>query len=158
MENYNQLIIVLFITLVILITPLFFIGFDFWAGVRKAKQRGEKIISDKWKRTTTKIARYYNMLLALMVLDAMQIMGFWYLNSFCDWSAPLFPFIVFIGATFVGAIEVKSIMEPANEKERRDMKQVAALAAEIAKNKTEPEEIAKAIADYLNLGKEGKNG
>lgn len=154
MVNYNQLIIVLFITLVILVTPLFFIGFDFWAGTRKAKLRRERITSDKWKRTTTKIARYYNMLLALMVLDAMQIMGFWYLNNFSGWSAPLFPFIVFAGAIFVGAIEVKSIMEPANEKERRDMKQVASLAAEIAKNKTEPEEIAKAIADYLNLGKE----
>jgi hypothetical protein len=154
MGNYNQLIIVLFITLVILVTPLFFIGFDFWAGTRKAKLRRERITSDKWKRTTTKIARYYNMLLALMVLDAMQIMGFWYLNNFSGWSAPLFPFIVFAGAVFVGAIEVKSIMEPANEKERRDMKQVATLAAEIAKNKTEPEEIAKAIADYLNLGKE----
>lgn len=156
MVNYNQLIIVLFITLVILVTPLFFIGFDFWAGTRKAKLRRERITSDKWKRTTTKIARYYNMLLALMVLDAMQIMGFWYLNNFSGWSAPLFPFIVFAGAIFVGAIEVKSIMEPANEKERRDMKQVASLAAEIAKNKTEPEEIAKAIADYLNLGKEEK--
>lgn len=158
MENYNQLIIVLFITLVILITPLFFIGFDFWAGTRKAKLRGKPITSDKWKRTTTKIARYYNMLLALLILDAMQILGFWYLNTFCDWKAPLFPFIVFAGAIFVGAIEVKSIMEPANEKERRDMKQVAMLAAEIAKNKTEPEEIAKAIADYLNLEKEVKNG
>lgn len=158
MENYNQLIIVLFITLIILITPLFFIGFDFWAGTRKAKLRGEPITSNGWKRTTAKIARYYNMLLALLVLDAMQVMGFWYLNNFSGWSAPLFPFIVFAGAIFVGAIEVKSIMEPANDKERREMKQVAALAVEIAKNKTEPDELAKAIANYLNSEKEVKNG
>lgn len=153
MENYNQLIIVLFITLGILITPLFFIGFDLWAGVRKAKQRNEKITSDGWKRTTAKIARYYNMLLALMVLDAMQIIGFWYLNTFHGWSAPLFPWIVFAGAIFVGAIEVRSIMEPATDKERKEMRQVAELAAEIARHKAEPEEVAKCLAKYLNIGK-----
>lgn len=154
MENYNQLIFVLFITLGILITPLFFIGFDLWAGVRKAKQRNEKITSDGWKRTTAKIARYYNMLLALMVLDAMQIIGFWYLNTFHGWHSPLFPWIVFAGAVFVGAIEVRSIMEPATDKERKEMKQVARLAAEIAKHRTEPEEIARCLAKYLNIEKE----
>ena len=47
----SELIIVLIITFGILLTPLFFIGFDFWAGNRKAKQRGERIYSDKWQRT-----------------------------------------------------------------------------------------------------------
>jgi hypothetical protein len=150
MGNYNQLIVVLFVTLGILVTPLFFIMFDFWAGIRKAKQRGEAITSDKQKRTAIKVARYYNMLLALLVLDTMQIMGFWYLNNFNGWSMPLFPWLVFCGAFFVGAVEIHSILEPANEKERREMKQVTALAAEIAKHRTDPAAIAEEIAKYLN--------
>ena len=66
----------------ILITPLFFIAFDFWAGTRKAKQRGERIVSDGWQRTVRKIARYYNALLALVVVDAMQMASIWYLQEF----------------------------------------------------------------------------
>ena len=54
----------------------------------------------------------------------------------------------------MAAIEVKSIYEKAEEKERREMKQVAALAAEIAKQKTDPEEIAKAIFKYMSKDKE----
>ena len=42
MENYSQLVIVLFITFGVLLTPLFFIAFDYWAGTRKAKQRGDR--------------------------------------------------------------------------------------------------------------------
>lgn len=150
MEKYSQLIVVLFITFGILLTPLFFIGFDLWAGTRKAKQRHERITSDGWKRTTAKVAKYYNMLLALLVIDGMQISGFWYLNIYHGWGAPLFPWLVFAGAIFVGAIEVRSIMEPANEKERKEMKQVALLAEEIAKHRTEPSEIIQALAEYLN--------
>ena len=52
----------------------------------------------------------------------------------------------------VAAIEVKSIYEKAEEKERREMKQVAALAAEIAKHKTDTTEIAKAVVNYMNNG------
>lgn len=37
MKGMSELIIVLIITFGILLTPLFFIGFDFWAGNRKAK-------------------------------------------------------------------------------------------------------------------------
>lgn len=150
MNTYNPLIIVLFITFGLLLTPLFFIGFDYWAGLRKAHQRKERITSDKMKRTSVKIARYYNMLLALLVLDAMQISGFWYLNAFAGWHIPLFPLLVFCGSLFVGGIEIKSILEPADEKERREMIQVAALAQELAKHRTEPTEIAKAVADYIN--------
>ena len=41
----EQLIIILFITIGILVTPLVFIALDFWAGIRKAKLRGEPIIT-----------------------------------------------------------------------------------------------------------------
>ena len=82
----EQLIVILFITVGVLITPLVFIGLDFWAGVRKAKKRGERITSDGWKRTLYKISKYYNMLIPLMIIDGMQITGFWYLNTYSNWG------------------------------------------------------------------------
>lgn len=133
-----------------MILPLFFIACDFWSGIRKAKQRGELITSDGWQRTVKKISRYYNMLLALLLIDLMQLSSMWYLNNFYDWSMPLFPWFIFFGVLFVGVIEIKSIIEPANEKEKKEMKRVAHLASAIASHRTSPEEIAKEISKYLN--------
>ena len=154
MKGVDELFIVAWMLFGILLTPLFFIAFDLWAGIRKAKQRSEKISSDGWKRTVNKVARYYNALLALVVVDCMQMAGVWYLDNYYDYHIPIFPFITLLGAFGVAAIEVKSIYEKAEEKERREMKQVAALAAEIAKQKTDPEEIAKAIFKYMSKDKE----
>lgn len=154
MKGIDELFVVAWMLFGILLTPLFFIAFDLWAGIRKAKQRKEKISSDGWKRTVNKVARYYNALLALVVVDCMQMAGVWYMDNYYDYHIPIFPFITLIGAFGVAAIEVKSIYEKAEEKERREMKQVAALAAEIAKQKTDPEEIAKAIFKYMSKDKE----
>ena len=156
MKGLDELFVVAWMLFGILMTPLFFIAFDLWAGIRKAKQRNEKISSDGWKRTVNKVARYYNALLALVVVDGMQIAGVWYLDNYYGYHIPVFPFITLLGAFGVAAIEVKSIYEKAEEKERREMKQVAALAAEIAKHKADATEIAKAVVEYMNNGKEDK--
>lgn len=47
----DQAAVVMLITFGILVVPLVFIALDFWAGIRKAKQRGEEITSDGWQRT-----------------------------------------------------------------------------------------------------------
>ena len=156
MKGLDELFVVAWMLFGILMTPLFFIAFDLWAGIRKAKQRNEKISSDGWKRTVNKVARYYNALLALVVVDGMQMAGVWYLDNYYGYHIPVFPFITLLGAFGVAAIEVKSIYEKAEEKERREMKQVAALAAVIAKHKADPTEIAKAVVEYMNNGKEDK--
>ena len=154
MKGLDELFVVAWMLFGILMTPLFFIPFDLWAGIRKAKQRNEKISSDGWKRTVNKVARYYNALLALVVVDGMQMAGVWYLDNYYEYHIPVFPFITLLGAFGVAAIEVKSIYEKAEEKERREMKQVAALATEIAKHKADPIEIAKAVVEYMNNNKE----
>lgn len=41
----EQLIVVMFLMVGLLITPLFFIALDFWAGIRKAHTRGDRIRS-----------------------------------------------------------------------------------------------------------------
>lgn len=149
-ELKEQLIALLFIVVVMLITPIIFIALDYWAGIRKARKRGEKIYSDKMKRTVDKISRYYNAILALMVVDGIQITAFIFLYLFNGWNAYTFPLFTFVAVLFVASVEVKSILEPADVKERREMKDVAELAKAIAEHKSDPKEIAEAIAEYLN--------
>ena len=50
---------------------------------------------------------------------------------------------------FVAAIEIKSIVEPADAKESRELKEVAELAKAITAHKSDPKELAEAIAKYL---------
>lgn len=153
----EQLIVVLFVVTGLLIAPLIFIALDYWAGIRKAHQRGEKIISDKMKRTVAKVSRYYNAILAMLVLDCVQIAGFVFLHTFNDWSAITFPFFTMVAVFFVAAIEIKSIVEPATAKESRQMKEVTQLASAIAEHRTDPKEIAQAIIDYLDNNKRIEN-
>ena len=150
----EQLIVLLFVTTGMLFTPLIFIALDYWSGIRKARKRNDPIRSDKMKRTVDKVARYYNAILAMVVLDIIQISAFVFLHVYNDWSAYTFPLFTFIAVMFVAAIEIKSIIEPADAKERREMRDVAELAKAITAHKSDPKEIAEAIAEYLSDKKE----
>ena len=146
----NRLIVMLLIELLILVAPLLFILADLASGLRKAKVRGERIMSNKLRRTVNKMAKYYNVLLTLAVIDALQLACLWYLDTYYDWSMPLFPWLTLLGSAGVGFIETKSIMEPADKKEATELKQISVLAKAIADHRTDPDEIAKAVIDYLN--------
>lgn len=156
MELREQLIFLLFLVLLMLVTPLVFIALDYWAGIRKAKKRGEKIASDKMKRTVDKVSRYYNGIFAMMVLDVIQISMFVFLHLYNGWGAWTVPVFTLIGVSFVAAVEIKSIYEPADVKESRERKDVIELAKAIAEHRSDPAEIAEAIAQYLQ--KRDNNG
>ena len=89
------------------------------------------------------------MLFALVIVDCMQMAGVWYLDNYYEYHIPIFPFITLLGAMVVGTIEIRSIFEKAEDKEKREYKQVAMLATELAKFKTDPDELVKALAKYL---------
>lgn len=145
----EQLTWLLFIVVGMLFTPLVFIALDFWAGIRKSKKRGIRINSDKMKRTVYKVSKYYNTILAMMVVDIIQMMAFIFLWKFNRWDLYTFPIFTLAAVIFVGAIEIKSIVEPADAKEEREFKEVTELAKAIAEHKSDPKEIAEAIAEYL---------
>jgi len=153
----EQLIAMLFFVVALLFTPLTFIGLDYWSGIRKAKKNGIPIYSDKMKRTVDKISRYYNAILAMMVVDFIQITGFIFLYMFNGWSAYTFPVFTLGSVLFIAAIEIKSIYEPADVKESREMREVTELAKAIAEHRSDPKEIAEAIAEYLTVNKKKKN-
>ena len=146
----EQLIFLLFIVILMLIAPLVLIALDFWSGIRKAKKRGVPIYSDKMKRKIDKASRYYNGIFAMMVLDVIQISMFVFLHLYNGWGAWTVPIFTLIGVAFVAAVEIKSIYEPADVKENREMKEVTELAKAIAAHRSEPEEIAQAVAKYLS--------
>jgi len=145
----EQLIWLLFGVVGLLFTPLVFVALDFWSGIRKSHKRGIRIQSNKMKRTIDKIARYYNAILAMMVLDAIQIGAFMFLWKFNEWNLYTFPLFTLIAVLFVAAIEIKSIVEPADAKEWQDLREVTQLAQAIASHKDDPKQLAKDIAEYL---------
>ena len=151
---HEQLIVLLLIITGMLFTPIVFIALDYWAGIRKAHKRGDKIMSDKMKRTVDKISRYYNAILAMLVVDCIQMSAFIFLYLYYSWTAYTLPVFTLGAILFVAAIEIKSICEPADVKESREMKEVTELAKAIAEHKSSPEEIAQAIAKYLNENKD----
>ena len=149
MKGLNELFVVGWMLFGIYIEVFIMILADLWSGIRKAKVRGEIRSSYGYKKTIDKIARYYNALIALTVIDIMQMGGVWYLDGYYNWSWPIFPVITLLGALGISLVELKSIYEKADEKVKGDYDNVAALAAEIAKHKTEPSEIVAALSEYL---------
>ena len=141
MKGFEEVFIVAWIVFGLYMLVFMVVGADLWSGVRKAKRRGEVRSSYGFKRTVDKLARYYNLLIALTVVDCMQMGGVWYLDGYYGYHIPIFPVITLIGAIGLGCIEVRS-----------DYQQVLMLAGEIAKHRTDPEEIAKAVVDYINKG------
>ena len=149
----EQLIVVLFLVVGLLVVPVLLIALDFWAGIRKAHTRGDRIRSDKMQRTIQKLSRYYNAILSMLVLDGVQIAGFVFLHIFNGWTLYTFPLFTLLAVLFVASIEIKSIWEPADVKESREMKEVSELAKAIVAHRSDPKELAEAIAEYLNAKK-----
>lgn len=146
----SKLVVLGLILFVILILPLFFIALDLWSGIRKAKERGEAITSEGWKRTVNKVCKYYNAILAMTVIDLVQMLPLWYMNTYFDYSIPIFPFLTALAVVAVGAIEVKSIIEKADEKTRKDISDVASLAHAVGKHKDNIPEIVSQVLIQLN--------
>ena len=150
MKGLNELFVVGWMLFGIYIEVFIMILADLWSGVRKAKVRGEIRSSYMYKKTIDKIARYYNAMIALTVIDAMQMGGVWYLDGYYSWSVPIFPIVTLLGALGISLVELKSIYEKADEKVKGDYQDVALLVAEIAKHKADPSEVAAAVIEYMD--------
>ena len=155
MENFNHVFVILWMLFGLYSLVLIAIMADLWSGVRKAKSLGKARTSYGFKRTIDKIARYYNTLIALSVVDTMQMGGVWYLDGFYDYSIPVLPIITLVGAIGLGLIEIKSIYEKAEDKVQ--MESIGKMAGRIIANKEDLVEVAKAIADFMQENHKSKN-
>jgi hypothetical protein len=144
----EKIIVTSWITFGLYFLVLIAIVADLWSGVRKAKTNGVARSSYGYRRTVDKISRYYNVLLALTVVDAMQMISIWYLDKYYHYDRlPMFPFITLVGAIGLCLIEIKSIYEKAEDKVR--IENVTALAGKIITNKDDISEIVKAVVTYM---------
>lgn len=131
---------------------LFVVFLDLWAGIRKAKQRGEYRSSYGLRKTVDKISRYFNMILVITSIDVVQMLAITQLNPQTNHTLPVLPFFTFIGAMFVGFIELKSIYENSEAKERAKIGDAAKILSQIIQHKDEQEIIA-GVIEYLKRKK-----
>ena len=135
--------IVLFLLLVSIMYLAIFglIAADLWAGVRKAKMRGEMRTSDAYKRTITKIAKYYNMAFALSLVDGTQSALIFYLNVCYGYVIPMIPIFTFLGTLYIGFVEIRSVTEPADVKERKQQEDFKRMLLNIINEKDNTEKL-----------------
>lgn len=145
----------LLVLVLIYVLVLMLVFLDLWSGIRKAKQRDEFRSSYGLRKTVEKLAKYYNLLLVLTVIDAMQMLAAYHLNPQVSFKMPIIPFITFLGGIFIGIIECKSIYEKADDKDKGKYQDAARLAKEVMSNK-EAQSILASISEYLK--KENKDG
>lgn len=119
MERLTTLMFVGGLILLCYVIILGFIFCDLRAGIRKAKKRGEYRTSDGFKRTIEKISKYFNMTFALSLIDVVQIALIFFLYHFYKVDIFMVPWFTFIATGYVGYVEIKSIWEPADIKERK---------------------------------------
>ena len=131
---------------------LFSILGDLWAGLRKAKKRKEAWTSNKFRHTIDKIARYYNAMIMLTVMDFMQMVSLWFMHDNYEWTVPIFPFVTMIGAIGFSLIEVKSMFEKAEKKDKIKYQKLGELMINTLKTKDDPAKIAEMIVEYIKRG------
>lgn len=107
---------------------------DLASGLRKARRRGETTRSRALRRTVDKLARYYNVLIVLMVVDAMQITAAVFLRTVEGYDVPTIPVFTLIGSLGMAFIEVKSIFEKGDDKEKQQLAELVSLLESIADN------------------------
>lgn len=153
----NTLCVQLLILAIIYFAVLAVIFLDLWSGIRKAKARGEYSSSAGLRRTVDKISKYFNMIFVITIIDAVQMLGIWLLNDQTGYTMPILPFLTFVGAMFVGFIELKSIYEKNSDKEKAKMQEAAKLASRILKN-IDTQDVLAAFMDYMKTEKPKENG
>jgi hypothetical protein len=153
-QRINTLIWCGAITILLYIIVLALIFVDLYVGVGKAKQRGEMRTSEAYKRTVDKINKYFTMLIALTLVDIMFNAVAFYMCHEYHIDMIMLPYFTLIGAAYIGFVEVKSITEPANVKERKQREDFKRLLLDLSKDKTLLEKV---LALAANERKEEKN-
>lgn len=136
--------------ILLLLAPTVFILLDLKSGITKARMRGERITSDKTKRTVAKFTRYYAFVLVFAVLDLLQMGTCWYFNNFYQAHIPIFCLLTCFPVIFVAFIEVKSIQEPYNVKEAARQEEVGKLLEDLIKHRGKLDESAADIISYIS--------
>ncbi len=98
------------------------------------------------------------MVLVITAIDVVQMLAVVELNPQTSHTLPVLPFFTFLGAMFVGFIELKSIYEKSEDKEQAKIKDAAKMLAQVLQHKDESELVA-GFLEYIKKEKKGgENG
>ena len=140
--SLKALILAVIYTLVLVLILL-----DLWSGIRKAKAQKEFISSYGLRKTLAKIAKYYNMLFAVTAIDFIQMLAIFELKQQGSMSViPMLPIFTFLAAIFIGVIEIKSIYEKTEQKDKAKVAETAKFIREALKDKDTREVIINILA------------
>lgn len=113
---------------------------DLWAGIRKAKARGEYRSSYGLRKTVEKLRKYYNMMLAITATDIIQMVAIHNLHTQDSGvGLPVTPIFTIVGALFVSVIEIKSIYEKNEDKDKAKVQEAAKAISKMATNREQRE-------------------
>jgi acetolactate synthase small subunit len=89
----------------------------------------------------------------------MQMIAIAHINPQINIHLPVIPILTFIGSIFVGFIELKSVYEKAEDKDKAEIAQTAKIVGKVIAD-ISTQELATKVAEYLQTkqGKETNNG
>ena len=125
---------------------------DLRAGIRKAKKNGVFRSSYGYRKTVKKIAEYFNMMMILTVIDAIQMAVVYILRLQMSWTLPFVPVFTAIGAFIVAFIELKSVREKQSDKDKAMVDDAVDTLLKILKN-PDNREIAINVVEHLKTEK-----
>lgn len=141
------MIVIGFVILLFYVVALGLIFADLWSGIRKAKQRGEYRTSEGFKMTVEKINKYFAMHFAMTLVDAVQISILYLLYHEYGYDIPMLPVFSFLSVCYEAFVEVTSIMEPANIKEKKQQEDFRRLLQQVLTEGSMRERLIKMIEE-----------
>ena len=147
-ELLRLILPVIIMLVVIYFLVLIAVFLDLWAGIRKAKAMEVLTTSEGLRRTVNKISKYFNMLFMVTIVDILQMLAITCINIQTGEHIPDVPLLTFLGAIFICVIELKSVYEKAEDKEREQIAQTAKILSKFIRDINNKELVSK-IAEFL---------
>lgn len=138
------------VSVIAMVIVLIAMAVDLVSGIRKAKIRGEARTSYGFSRTLTKFMIYEGILLIAQCIDILLHFG---LHNFIEQAYDI-PCIVLLMAIVLCGVEMWSVYERAEEKQRRKAGRIVAAGAQLLDRDTLAAVIAEAVKNAVN--KEGE--
>lgn len=139
------------ISVIAMIAVIVAMAVDLISGIRKAKIRGEARTSYGFSRSLTKFLIYQGILLIATCIDTLLHFG---LYNIID-TTYIVPCTELLMAIILCGVELWSVYEKAETKERRKMAQIAQAGAQILDKEVLAAAIAEVLKNYLT--KKGNN-
>lgn len=134
---------------VIYIIVIMLVLLDLVAGIRKAKRAGLYRSSQGLRRTVDKLIRYFNMMLVMTCIDAVQMITCHMINIQADKHIPVITLFTVLGCIFIGFIELKSVYESNEDKDKAKIEEAAKLLKALLTDEKN-RDLVKKILDYAN--------